>query len=357
MAGRSLRNVVHTDVGGTEARITLSNLYGQQPLNITHASIAVAAAENDASAVADTMRRLTFSGSTAVVVPAGQQIMSDAVRVRVPRDSDVLVTTYSPTPSGPVTYHAHARQISYAAQGDRTEDVTATAYTEQTPHWRYLTALDVLSDESVGTVVALGDSITDGITSTQGANRRWTDVLADRLRAAAGTGDVPRYSVVNQGISGNQVLAEGLGRPADNPSGLNRLQRDVLGRTNVKAVVIDLGVNDILRNQGEVDPVTVTDGLREMVRRAHARGLRVVGATLMPFGGTAGTRARVTPCAGPSTRRSGRGRCTTPSSTSTRRCGIPTIRGGCGPITTPGTICTPVTRGTSGWRRCSSSGI
>ncbi|MFJ1556692.1 SGNH/GDSL hydrolase family protein [Streptomyces mirabilis] len=288
MAGRSLRNVVHTDVGGTEARITLSNLYGQQPLNITHASIAVAAAENDAAAVADTMRRLTFSRSTAVVVPAGQQIMSDAVRVRVPRDSDVLVTTYSPTPSGPVTYHAHARQISYAAQGDRTEDVTATAYTEPTPRWRYLTALDVLSDESVGTVVALGDSITDGITSTEGANRRWTDVLADRLRAAAGTGDVPRYSVVNQGISGNQVLAEGLGRPADNPSGLNRLERDVLGRTNVKAVVIDLGVNDILRNQGEVDPVTVTDGLRELVRRAHARGLRVVGATLMPFGGHRG---------------------------------------------------------------------
>jgi lysophospholipase L1-like esterase len=223
-----------------------------------------------------------------VAVPAGQQIMSDAVRVRVPRDSDVLVTTYSPTPSGPVTYHPHARQISYAARGDRTEDVTATAYTEQTPRWRYLTALDVLSHESVGTVVALGDSITDGITSTEGANRRWTDVLADRLRAAAGTGDVPRYSVVNQGISGNQVLAEGLGRPADNPSGLNRLERDVLGRTHVKAVVIDLGVNDILRNQGEVDPVTVTDGLREMVRRAHARGLRVVGATLMPFGGHRG---------------------------------------------------------------------
>lgn len=187
MAGRSVRNVVHTDVGGTEARITLSNLYGQQPLNITHASIAVAAAENDAAAVADTMRRLTFSGGTTVIVPPGQQIMSDAVRVRVPRDSDVLVTTYSPTPSGPVTYHPHARQISYAAQGDRTEDVTATAYTEQTPHWRYLTALDVLSDESVGTVVALGDSITDGITSTEGADHRWTDILADRLRTAAGS--------------------------------------------------------------------------------------------------------------------------------------------------------------------------
>jgi lysophospholipase L1-like esterase len=234
------------------------------------------------------MRRLTFGGSTAVIVPAGQQVMSDGVRIEIPRGADVLVTTYSPTPSGPVTYHQHARQISYAADGDRTEDPTAGAYTQQTPHWRYLTALDVLSNESAGTVVALGDSLTDGITSTTGANHRWTDVLSDRLRAAAGSGDVPRYSVVNQGISGNRVLADGLGRPADNPSGLNRFRRDVLDRTNVHAVVIDLGVNDILRNPYQADPHAITDGLRKLVEQAHARGLRVVGATLMPFGGHRG---------------------------------------------------------------------
>ncbi|MFE5143277.1 SGNH/GDSL hydrolase family protein [Streptomyces fagopyri] len=287
-AGRSVRNVVHAGVGGTDARITLSNLYGQQPLRITHASIAVAAGENDAAAAAGTMSRLTFAGSAAVVVPAGQQVMSDGVRIRIPRDTDVLVTTYSPAPSGPVTYHQHARQISYVAEGDRTEDPTGAAYTEQSPYWRYLTALDVLSNESAGTVVALGDSLTDGITSTTGANHRWTDALSERLHAAAGSADVPRYSVVNQGISGNQVLTDGLGRPADNPSGLNRFRRDVLDRTNVRAVVIDLGVNDILRNPRQVDPRTITDGLRRLVQQAHARGLRVVGATLMPFGGHRG---------------------------------------------------------------------
>lgn len=283
MAGRSVRNVVHADVGGTRARITLSNLYGRKPLTITHASIAVAESDNDAAAAAGTMRRLTFGGSTTVTVPAGWQVTSDAASVRIPDDSDLLVTTYSPTPSGPVTYHQFARQISYAATGDLTEDVTGTPYTAQTQHWRYLTALDVLSDESAGTVAVLGDSITDGITSTIGADRRWTDVLADRLRAAAGSGDAPRYSVVNEGISGNRVLIDGIG-----PSGLKRFDRDVLGRTNVKAVVIDLGVNDILREPQVVDPRTVTDGLRELVRRAHARGLRVVGTTLMPFGGIRG---------------------------------------------------------------------
>ncbi|MFF2365827.1 SGNH/GDSL hydrolase family protein [Streptomyces sp. NPDC058122] len=288
LAGSSVRNVVHTAAGGTSARITLSNLYGQRPLVVTHATIAVAATANSAAATVDTMRRLTFGGATSVDIPAGRQVTSDAVRVRVPHDVDVLVTTYSPTPSGPVTYHPHAQQISYVADGDRTEDASAASYTEQSPYWRYLTALDVLSDDATGTVVVLGDSLTDGITSTVGANSRWTDVLSERLRAAAGSGDTPRYSVVNQGISGNQVLAAGLGRPADNPSGLSRFGRDVLDRTNVRAVVIDLGVNDILRNPNQVDPTTVTDGLRTLVRQAHARGLRVVGATLMPFQGHRG---------------------------------------------------------------------
>lgn len=291
MAGRSVRNVVHTSVGGTSARVTLSNLYGQEPLTVTHASIALAA-DDSAAAAAGTMRRLTFGGATAVTIPAGQQVLSDAVRVHVPQGADVLVTLYSPIRSGSVTYHPHARQLSYVAAGDRTEDVTATPYTEQTEYWRYLTALDVLSDDADGTVVVLGDSITDGITSTEGANRRWPDVLSQRLRTVVESGqDVPRYSVVNQGISGNQVLADGTGRPADNPSGLHRFGRDVLGRTNVKVVVIDLGVNDILRDRKLADPDRIVEGLRTLVRRAHARGLKVVGATLMPCRGHRGCTA------------------------------------------------------------------
>lgn len=289
MAGRSVRNVVHVGVGGTAARITLSNLYGQQPLSITRASVAVAAGTDDGAATPDSMRRLTFGGRPSVVVPAGQQVVSDAVRLLVPYDADVLVTTYSPIASGPVTYHPQARQISYTAEGDRTEDVSGLAYTGQTPYWRYVTAVDVLSNDSDGTVVVMGDSLTDGSTSTVGENRRWTDVLSDRLRAGEG----PRYSVVNQGISGNRVLTSGLGRPAENPSGLVRFQRDVLGRTDVRAVVIALGVNDILRTPHETDASRIIAGLRELKRLAHARGLRVVGATLMPFQGHRGYQPRL----------------------------------------------------------------
>ncbi|WP_328657630.1 SGNH/GDSL hydrolase family protein [Streptomyces sp. NBC_00334] len=296
MAGRSVRNVVHTSVGGTSARITLSNLYGQAPLTVTHASIALAAGHDTAAALADTMRRLTFRGSPRVIIPAGGQVMSDAARIVVPYGADVLVTTYSPVPSGPVTHHPQARQTSYLADGDRTADVAAAAYTTRTPYWRYLTALDVLSHEAEGTVVAFGDSITDGFGSQTGANHRWTDVLAERLHDAAGDGrDAPRYGVVNEGISGNRILTGRTGRPADNPSALNRFERDVLQRTNVRAVVIVLGVNDILHSPELADRDAVLTGLRTLVDRAHGRGLKVVGATIMPFGGYhAYTKARET---------------------------------------------------------------
>ncbi|MFI6035656.1 SGNH/GDSL hydrolase family protein [Streptomyces sp. NPDC051315] len=288
MAGRTVRNVVHTSVGGTTARITLSNLYGTRPLTVTAATIAVAAGDGPA-ADAGTLRRLTFDGLPTLVVRPGEQAVSDAVALAVPADSDILVSTYTPASSGPVTYHKHARQTGYVADGEHTEDVTGTSYTGESTYWRYLTALDVLSDEADGTVVAFGDSLTDGVTSTAGANRRWPDVLSDRLRAAVASGaDAPRYGVVNEGISGNQVLADGRGRPADNPSGLNRFERDVLGRPNVKVVIIDLGVNDILRNRALADPDAVVDGLRTLVHRAHARGIKVVGTTLMPFRGHRG---------------------------------------------------------------------
>ncbi|MGW1809270.1 SGNH/GDSL hydrolase family protein [Streptomyces sp. NPDC002078] len=292
LAGRSVRNIVHTSTGGTSARITLSNLYGHEPLTITHASIALSAGDGTAAADPDTMRRLTFGGATSVVIPAGEEVTGDPVPLAVPHDSDVLVTTYSPTPSGPVTYHPHARQISYVATGDATEDASGTPYTQQTSYWRYLTALDVLSNEADGTVVVFGDSITDGITSTIGANHRWPDILAGRLRTALEDGrQVPRYSVVNEGISGNQVLADGLGRPAENQSGLDRFARDALTHPDVKVVVIDLGVNDILRNPRLADPNQILTGLRTLVREAHARGLKVVGATLMPFQGHRGWTA------------------------------------------------------------------
>ncbi|MEU6080614.1 SGNH/GDSL hydrolase family protein [Streptomyces sp. NPDC047108] len=289
-AGMSIRNVVRTTVGGSGARIQLSNLYGKRPLTISHATIALAAAPSNPTAAAGTLRRLTFSGNPWVTIPIGQSVTSDPTRLNIPAAADLLVTTYSANPSGPVTYHPHARQTSYLARGDRAEDVAGTAFTEQTPSWRYLTAVDVLTSEARGAVVVLGDSITDGITSTAGANRRFPDFLAERLRTEPGA---PRYSVLNHGISGNRVLSDGNTFSSENPSALNRAERDVLKATGVRAVVVELGVNDILRPPQQTDARKITDGLRRLVQQAHARGLRVVGGTLAPFYGHRGFSPRL----------------------------------------------------------------
>ncbi|MFJ7997305.1 GDSL-type esterase/lipase family protein [Streptomyces sp. NPDC096310] len=278
--GRSIRNVVHTSIGGNSARVTFSNLYSPRALMIGHASVAVGA--GGPRAVDGTLRQLSFGGRPAVTIPAGGQIISDPVALRVPYDGDLLVTLYTPVAGGPVTYHPSALQTSYLADGDRTQDSSGAPYTEPSRVWRYLTAVDVQNRESRGAVVAFGDSITDGVGSRTDANSRWPDILADRLRGR-------NIGVLNEGIGGNTVLQDSV-RDRKGASGISRFRRDVLDRAGVRTVVIDLGVNDILRGQ-ERDPARITAGLRELTRQAHARGLRVIGSTLTPFGAHRGYNA------------------------------------------------------------------
>ncbi|MFI9718074.1 SGNH/GDSL hydrolase family protein [Streptomyces sp. NPDC052396] len=293
LPGFSLRNVVHTSVGGSAARVQFSNLFGDRPLAIGDASLAVAAKppgrNGTATAAPGSMRRLTFGGQRSVTVPAGRSVVSDPARLTVPPAADLLVSLYSPVPAGPVTLHPHARQISYLARGEHVQDTGGTAYTGRTSYWRYVTGVDVWTTQAQGTLVALGDSLTDGVTSTPGADHRWPDFLAARLRREAGA---PRYGVLNEGISGNRVLLGNRGRtPQNNPGALDRFDRDVLERTAVRVVVVDLGVNDILRRPQQLDPRRIVAGLRQLTARAHKRGLRVAGATLMPFGGHWGVTA------------------------------------------------------------------
>ncbi|GCD37411.1 SGNH hydrolase [Streptomyces chrestomyceticus JCM 4735] len=287
-ADTSIRNVVHTSIGGTSARIQLSNLYGTRPLSVGHATLARASAPGDPSAAPGTLRRLTFSGRPSVTVPAGGAVTSDPVRLTVPAAADLLVTTYSPAPSGPVTYHPHARQTSYLARGDRAADTAGGAYTRKVTAWRYLTGVDVLGPHTDGAVVAVGDSITDGNTSTPDANHRWPDFLAARLRTEPGA---PRYGVLNQGISGNRLLTDSSRwSVSGGPSVLSRLERDVLSRAGVRAVVVEIGLNDLFKSPRRLDAEKLADGMREIVRRAAERDIQVIGSTLTPFGGHRGYR-------------------------------------------------------------------
>lgn len=142
----------------------------------------------------------------------------------------------------------------------------------RTEDWRYLTAVDVHTTTAAGTIAVIGDSLTAGTGSTLDTNSRWPDVLADRLRG--------RYGVANAGIAGNRLLRDGTGVRAT-----ARFERDVLDVAGVRTVVIALGINDVQRPPQETDPQRIADGLRSLTQRAHARGLRVVGATLMPYEG------------------------------------------------------------------------
>ncbi|MEV7420472.1 SGNH/GDSL hydrolase family protein [Streptomyces sp. NPDC089919] len=305
-SGRTFRNVVHTGIAGDQVRITLSNRYGRSPLRITAATAGLAAGPATPAAADGSLVRLTFRGSPVVTVPPGGQVTSDPQRLRVRAGADLLISTYAPAsdePGGPVTYHPGARQTSYAREGDGTEDATGDSFTDKTGAWRQLVAVDLRTNKVTGTVVAFGDSLTDGAFSSMDDNHRWPDFLSTRLRQAAAeasrtpagpagtapadpTGTAPRLGVVNAGISGNRLLADGTG-----PRGLDRFDRDVLARPGARVVVIALGINDILKSDRPADPDRITEGLLELAARARARGLLVAGATLTPYAGHKGWSA------------------------------------------------------------------
>jgi lysophospholipase L1-like esterase len=274
LPNHSIRNVVHISTGGTEARIRLSNVYGKVPLLMGRVTVAIAARPDAADAVAGTMRELTFGGASSTTIPAGAEVLSDAVPIDLPSQANLLITTYTPVPSGPVTYHQVANQTSFLSpDGDHAADESGAAFTARTTSWHYVTAVDVRGSPAFGSVVALGDSITDGNASTVNTNRRWPDALSRRLGSSLG--------VLNAGISSNRVLSD-----TWNPNALARLDRDVLTATGARSVVVLLGINDIGGQPQHRDPAPIIAGLRQIAEQARNRGLRVLGGTLTPFGGS-----------------------------------------------------------------------
>ncbi|MGW0300746.1 SGNH/GDSL hydrolase family protein [Streptomyces anthocyanicus] len=272
-ADRGYRMVVHTSVGGREPRVRLSNAFGDRPLTLD--SVYAGIQSSGAALRSGSNRRLTFAGARTVTVPAGQTVLSDALPGSLPTGTQLVVSVHSPDAAGPATGHGMAMQTSYTAWGDHTAREDASDWTDTIGSWFYLDAVTVRTDARTGAVAVLGDSITDGWQSSTDLNRRWPDHLARRLQQAST--DVK--GVANEGISGNKVLADGAGQSA-----LGRLDRDVLSQPGLRTVFLFEGVNDIKAHTG----VTASDmiaGYREIVRRAHAAGKCVVGATVGPFKG------------------------------------------------------------------------
>lgn len=276
----SIRNVVHGSVGGASVRVRLSNEFGAKPVTFGHVTVALSAQANTPRAVPGSMRDLTFSGMSTITVPSGADVLSDPVFLRVPDDTDLLVTTYVPTPSGPVTFHPAAQQTSFFTRnGDFAGEESGASFNEQTFVWHYVTGVDVRGTTAPGSVATLGDSITDGVGSTAGANHRWPDFLADRLLASP-----RRLGVVNAGISANRLLLDEPGSGAGR-NALARLDHDVLSLGTVQTLIVLEGINDIQQDPHQTDPAQIISAHRQIIAQAHARGIRVIGATLTPFKG------------------------------------------------------------------------
>jgi lysophospholipase L1-like esterase len=291
LLGQTVRQRVHISIGGGSFRIRFSNEFGSGPLVIGAASIALP--DREAAVQADSIRQLTFGGATSIVVPAGAPALSDPIVLTAPDDGDLIVSLYLPGPTRVETMHATGEQTGYISRPGNFTASPDMPVGSTTQSRLFLSEVDVVTEPSVGVIAAFGDSITDGAASTSGANHRWPDFLSDRLHAAAQGRPAP--AVVNEGISGNQLLRDLMG-----VSALARFDRDVLSVPGVREVIVLIGINDIGTpgsRFGSGPPIeaaaeepsfaTLIAGYRQLIERAHAHGLRIFGATLTPFEGAA----------------------------------------------------------------------
>ena len=289
---QTLRMIVRPSIGGRTWRLRLTNVFGTRPVTFAHATVAVRRVA--ATLERGTLRRLTFSGRRSVTVPAGQMLRSDPVRLRLPNANtrDVAISLHVRGASGPMTWHGAGLTTSYISDrgtGDQTADLGENAFPHATTSWFFLAGVDVRRRDAA-TVIALGDSITDGYFATLNGHDRWADLLQRRLLRRVSRGDnQPRWlAVVNQAITGNMITR--VGRlpggctVCDGPAAIDRLDRDVLGQPGVRTVIWLEGINDI--GGGGATAEQVIAGMREVIRRVHARGLEIIGATLTPSGGT-----------------------------------------------------------------------
>ena len=275
---QTIRNVVHVSAGGDTVRVRVSNAAGSNPLAVGSASIARSA--GGAAAVSGTQRPLLFGGEGSILIAAGGEALSDPIPMTVHPLDTLDVSVYLPGSTGPSTQHYYADQDNFLAAGDATGASAATAFTTQISCWMFVSGVDVHTDGRVlGTLIAFGDSITDGYLSTNDANHRYPDDLARAL--ASRKGDT--LSVVNAGIIGNELLTI---RPQleFGYTAPFRFARDAANQPGARAVILLEGINDIGdRSAKASDLIPVYE---QLILAAHEAGLRIYGATLTPFGGS-----------------------------------------------------------------------
>ncbi|WP_437332126.1 SGNH/GDSL hydrolase family protein [Sorangium sp. So ce394] len=281
LSGQTVRNIVRLSTGGSSVRVRISNAGGSEPLRVGAASVAASA--GGAATVAGSSKPLRFAGQASIVIAAGGEAVSDPVAMNVQALQTLAVNIHLPAKTGPATQHYFAAQDSFLAAGNQTGAGADKQFTRKISCWMFLSGVDVKAAPNVvGTLIALGDSITDGYLSTKNTNQRYPDFLAQRLASRKGQ----TLSVVNAGIIGNELLTVrpqlqfGYPVPA-------RLARDVLTQPGARAVILLAGINDIGdRSAKAADLIPV---YQQIIQAARAAGLKIYGGTLVPFAGSTGT--------------------------------------------------------------------
>ncbi len=289
---QTIREIVHTSIASDTVRVRISNAYGRQAVEIGAVHIALRDKGHDplhnngSSIAAGSDHAVTFSGRARVSIAPNAEALSDPVKLAAPA-GDLVISIFLPQAAAGAGVHYGAQQTNYIGAGDLTGAAEMSQPATITS-WVFLTGVDALAPEGASTLVAFGDSITDGARSTVDANHRWPDILAERLRARRGAKPI---GVLDAGIGGNRVLFD----PMNVRFGVNalaRFDRDVLAQPGVRYVIVLEGIND-LGHPGSSAPLSETvsaddliAGLKQMVERAHEHGLKIFGATLTPFEGT-----------------------------------------------------------------------
>lgn len=284
----TVRQIVHLSVGGPTLRVHVSNAFGTEALHLTSVHIARPVSPSSSAIDPATERSLTFAGKSDVIVPPGAEFVSDPLDYPVAPLSDLAISFHLDAPPARQTGHPGSRATTYYVHGDVVAAVNLTD-AKHVDHWYQLSNVDVLSSsKDAATIVALGDSITDGHGATTNGNDRWTDVLAIRLQADKKDRNI---GVSNQGIGGNHLLTDGLG-----PNALARFDRDVLAQAGAKWLIVLEGVNDlggltvqhpVSQQEHDAYVSRLIAAYQQIIARAHSHGIRVIGATITPYVGSA----------------------------------------------------------------------
>ncbi|HEX4460704.1 MAG TPA: GDSL-type esterase/lipase family protein [Polyangia bacterium] len=270
-ANQTLRQVVHTSIAGTAARVQISNVFGSQAIVVSDVHIAQRTSGSSVNASSD--RVVTFGGATSTTIAAGAIGVSDSIAFPVAALSDVAISFYLPQSTGSATFHQQGTATIYYASGDVAGNATLSNPSTAGSYF-FLTNLDVQNSAALGSVVTLGASITDGVGSNNDDNRRWPNDLATRLVNAGIT-----VGVLNQGISGNDLLQDGAGQSA-----IHRFNRDVLSQPGVRWVIFsDDPINDL--GGGDYNSGALIAGMQQLIASAHSSGLEFLCSTLTPFKG------------------------------------------------------------------------